>query len=477
MRLPHVIVVAALCAVGARAQYSGAPFDELLKSRRQSAGLPSVAAGLSVDGETYWTGAVGYADVENKTPATARSMYRVASISKTITAVAIMRLVEQKKIALDFNIRTYVPAYPVKKWDITVRQLLNHTSGFRTYRKGEFSNLRRFANTIETVYYLAGDELEHQPGSKYLYSTLSYNLLAAAVEHVSGEPFETYLVANVFEPAGMEATRLDRHEPIVPGRVRGYRKNKYRELENAEMVDISVKFAGGGVLSNVEDLLDFGEALLDGSLLSSASIKEMTRPTKLADGSTVDYGLGVALYRDEEGRFSYGHEGAGNGFRSALRIYPEQKAVVVWLCNMRGEGEEPFANEIAELYFDQAATTTTSKKSSAEYLYNVALESGVEEAIADYYALAADSLDSYRVNAEELRTTGAQLVELGRRADAIAIFSLATVEYPNYVEGYVGLGDAYLADGNRGHALRAYKRALALDPDHAYAKTRLNELE
>jgi CubicO group peptidase (beta-lactamase class C family) len=131
--------------------------------------IPSISAGISVKGKIFWLGASGYSDVENSVHVNTGSIYRVASISKSITAVAVMQLIEQGKLALDENVNKYIPYFPPKKWKFTIRQLLNHTSGIRDYRSGEFNSKDFYPSVREAITLLKKDSLQFKPGKIFIY--------------------------------------------------------------------------------------------------------------------------------------------------------------------------------------------------------------------------------------------------------------------------------------------------------------------
>ena len=168
-------------------------FDEYLNQYLQIKNVPSISAGLLKEGKIKWINAVGKSDIENNVPASTASLYRIASISKPITAVAILQLWERGLISLDTDARAYIPDFPVKKYKFTIRQLLNHTSGIRNYKEGEFDNKKFYATTDDALKLLAYDSLVFEPGTKYAYTTLGYTLLAAIIENVSKTTFENYL--------------------------------------------------------------------------------------------------------------------------------------------------------------------------------------------------------------------------------------------------------------------------------------------
>ncbi|MGQ9643345.1 MAG: serine hydrolase domain-containing protein, partial [Ignavibacterium sp.] len=178
--------------------------------------IPSISAGVYKKGKIFWLDAKGLIDLENFVPAKNTSLYRIASITKPITAVAVMQLYEKGLIDLDADINTYVPYFPKKKWKLTVRHILNHTGGIRSYRSEEEFNSKMFYSTIkDAVLTFANDDLLFEPGTKYNYTSLGYSLLAAMIENVSKTSFENYLRKNIFEPAGMKATRIDRQRSII----------------------------------------------------------------------------------------------------------------------------------------------------------------------------------------------------------------------------------------------------------------------
>ena len=175
--------------------------DEYLNQYLLIKNVPSISAGLMTQGKITWLKSVGIADIENNAPVSTSSLYRIASISKPITAVAILQLWERGLVSLDTDARSYIPNFPAKKYKFTIRQLLNHTAGIRNYKEGEFDSKKFYATTDEALRLFAYDSLIFEPGTKYAYTSLGYNLLAAIIEKVSKTSFENYLKNNVFLPA------------------------------------------------------------------------------------------------------------------------------------------------------------------------------------------------------------------------------------------------------------------------------------
>ncbi len=269
--------------------------DEYLSQYLENKNVPSISAGLLERGEIIWNGSIGKSDIENNVPVSTASLYRIASISKPITAVAILQLWERGLLNLDTDVRTYLPNFPVKKYKFTVRQLLSHTAGIRNYREGEFDSKKFYPTTDDALKLLAYDSLVFEPGAKYAYTSLGYNLLAAIIEKVSKSSYEDYLKTNIFLPAGMQSTMIDKQSEIISNRTRGYEKNAFRRIINAPLADLSIKIAGGGLLSTTKDLLLFSKALMENKLLKQSTLDMMVERTKLKSGKEINYGLGFFI--------------------------------------------------------------------------------------------------------------------------------------------------------------------------------------
>ena len=220
-------------------------FDDFVALQMKLDKTPGLTIGFIKD-NFEWVKGYGFADLENKVPARAESAYRLASVTKSMTAVAIMQLVEKKKIDLDAEVQTYVPYFPKKQWPVTVRQVLGHIGGISHYKDPEKElHIKEHRSTREAIAIFQDFDLVAEPGTRYHSSSDGYNLLGALVESASGMSFGEYMKQNVWGPAGMSSTRMDDPEDVIPNRVRGYRLLK-GEVKNSEFIDISSRFAAGG---------------------------------------------------------------------------------------------------------------------------------------------------------------------------------------------------------------------------------------
>lgn len=478
MKLP-LLIIALFCVLADTPLFAQnteiAAADEFLTKYYHYKQVPSVSAGLMKDGKIAWQGSRGFADLENKVPAKPETVYRIASISKIITSAAIIRLASLGRINLDEDILYYLQGIPKKRWRFTVRQVLNHTSGLRTYYGGEFDSKAAFANIDEVMQYLAKDTLMHEPGTKYLYSSLSYTYLAALIEKATGMSFTEYMQKYIFDPAGMTQTRYDMQSQIIPHRAHGYDRGVTRETANAPLADLSIKFPGGGVLSTVEDLLKFGNGLVSGAFFPKNYLDTMMQITRLKNGSTENYGLGLAVWKSEDGKTLIGHAGGGTGFVSQITIQPESKLVAVHLINTRDSNLENPANELMKLLLNEKMQPV--KKSIADAMFFETLRHGADSAMVLLDKYKKDSSAVYAIAPAELKPVGKYLSAKGKHFDAAKWFAYAYEVNTSDNQLLLQCADAYAVDNNKGMAIRYYKRFLQAEPGNQTVMEKLKKLE
>lgn len=296
-----------------------------------------MVAGYAIDGETIWTGASGYACEDSKTPFTTTTVTRVASIAKPFTAVAIMQLHEKGLIDLDTPIDTYLGGQlPEDKRQITVRQLLAHTSGIPQYAdEDEIENTTHYASLQDAMKVFIERPLLFEPGTQYYYTTYGYVVLGRIIEAVTSLTYEAYMKSHVFDVAGMASTRIEYLNQDYPNKACLYH-NSGRRAKEGKQNDLSNRVPGGGYISTLADLIRFGNALLDNRLLSKESLDEMlhTQPVEY-DGNK--YGLGWFFYGPPpHDNLVIGHSGGQTGCTSQLMIIPKSKTVIVVLSNTSG---------------------------------------------------------------------------------------------------------------------------------------------
>jgi serine beta-lactamase-like protein LACTB len=310
------------------------PLRGLAKQGLEKTNAPGLAVALVKNDKLAWTEGFGFADVENEVPVRPNTAFRIASISKPITATAVMQLVQRGLVGLDDPIQRYVPSFPDKGAPVSIRHLLTHTSGIRHYKDGEFDNKESYDSLEQAFTIFKDDPLLFPPGSKYSYSTYGYNLLAGVIERVSGVSFEQYLERHIWGPAEMADTRLEHPQEIVKHRARQYVHDEAAGLRNAPYADLSIKWAGGGMISTASDLARFHIALNRGKLIDPKTLDEMYTTATLTDGTKTEYGLGWQSVL-AEGRRWIAHSGGATGGTTYLLRSPEDKLAVVILANVQ----------------------------------------------------------------------------------------------------------------------------------------------
>ncbi len=334
------LVVTVFAASGLRAaepdpaEERFASVTKYLAAEQARQGIPGMSVAIVEDNKLVWSRGFGLADVENDVPATPQTVYRIGSVSKMITATAVMQLVQSGRISLRASVRDYVPELPDKGETITVRHVLAHLSGIRHFRTaGEFLNREPYARLVDTLAVFKDDPLVARPGERYVYSTWAYNLLGLVVERVSGEPYGDYLAKQVFEPVGMTATGLDDVRAVIPHRARGYARTPEEVLLNSPYIDLSVRYPGDGIVSTAEDLARFAAAFNAGKILEQSVRQVMTTEHRNAAGEPVGGGLGCFV-RDLDGRKIIGHAGTTAQASAFLLIVPGDDVAVAVLTNL-----------------------------------------------------------------------------------------------------------------------------------------------
>ena len=328
---------------------------------------PGISAAIVENGEIVWSAGFGMADLENRAPATSATLYRLGSVSKSLTATGAMQLWEAGKLDLDAPVQKYCPAFPQKEAPITTREVLGHLSGIRHYKghsqdDPEIGNTRHFDNPIAGgLQFFANDPLVDKPGNKFHYSTQGYTLVGCVMQGASGENYVAYVTEHVLAPAGMTQTRPDDRFAIIPNRTRFYAKNKSGAIENADFLDSSYKIPGGGWLSSADDMAKFEMAMLNDRIVSRATRDIMWTPLKAADGKENGYALGWGWGSSEAaGVRDVGHSGGQQGTSTFFGIAPDLCDGVVVLVNLEDVDADALAAELMKVI---VSTSNTSQPS------------------------------------------------------------------------------------------------------------------
>lgn len=330
--------------------------ERTIETALEKQGIPGLSIALSYHGR-HWSAGFGLADVEQQVPVTPETVFRFASISKPITAVAVLKLVESGQIDLDAPINRYLPHYPRQRWPVSCKNLLTHQAGIRHYRGHELESTHHYTALPDTLAIFKNDPLEFEPASKYLYSTYGFNLLGAIVEEVTGRGFVSYLRNAVFEPAGMTSTRDDDAEALIPHRAAGYRKGPTGTLKRSALSDISNKIPGGGLCGTALDLVAFAEALDRDTLLRPETIALMNTEVPTRDHRPTGYALGWNVGH-RRGVREVWHTGSQPQVSTILYTQPDRDLAIAILSNLEDARVKELAQHIADTITSPAPATS-----------------------------------------------------------------------------------------------------------------------
>ena len=374
--------------------------DMLLNTLVSEKKVPGLSITVLKEGKTILQKGYGYADLENKTPVDpTKTIFRIASVSKPIAATALAQMVVDGLIDLDASFYEYVPYYPKKKWDFTIRHLASHTAGIRGYQGVEYGLNEPY--TIKAgIDVFKDDDLVFEPGHGYLYNSFDWVLVSLAMQEASGMPFEDYVRQKVLDPLGMESTFPESRpdyfteespegelNPDNSGKLHPSKEFRPKNFESEKQRTVSIgeeqssrlrylpehvskfhsknrlgfrtaipvnnfyKLAGGGYLSTSEDIAKFGQGHLDGAILSEETRCQFLT-SQTVKGKPTYYGLGWQVSEDAKGRSFYGHIGNGVGGYSNLFVYPETGMVFAILVNCTDPKIQEGLDEVITVLID-----------------------------------------------------------------------------------------------------------------------------
>jgi len=314
-------------------------------------GQPGAAVIVRKNGETILRKGYGMADLELGVPVAPDMVFRLGSITKQFTAVSILRLAEQGKLGLQDEITKFLPDYPTQGRKITIEHLLTHTSGIQSYTDlAEWLPLGRKDFTLEELIDLFKDKpMQFEPAEQWSYNNSGYILLGAVIEKVSGKTYEAFVDETIFRPLGMKSSYYGSAERIIPRRVPGYQEGK-GGFVNAPYLSMTQPYAAGSLLSTVDDLAAWSDAVFSGKLVKKEWLDKAFTPYKLSDGESSGYGYGWFI-ADFGGHRSIEHGGGINGFTTYEMTFPEDRIFLAILTNsaIAGRAPEPRAVKIAWL--------------------------------------------------------------------------------------------------------------------------------
>jgi CubicO group peptidase (beta-lactamase class C family) len=337
-------------AQGAADAATASRLDSLARAYLASAPTPGLAVFVLQGDDTLLLRGYGFADLEDSTRATPRTVFRIGSITKQFTAALVMQLVQEGRIALDDTIQKFLPDFPAQGHRVTIRHLLTHTSGIKSYTDlgPEWQRVQRLDLSKDTLMALfATKPFDFAPGERYRYDNSGYYLLGVILEQVTGRTYQQLVEERLSRPLELADTRYCGTREIIPRRAQGYARPP-DGFVNAPWISMTQPYSAGALCSTVLDLVRWTGALWAGRVVAQASLQAMTTPGRLNDGRSTGYGFGLVM-DSLAGHFRVSHGGGINGFTSALAHFPDDGVTVAVLDNTGNVSPDQLADRLARV--------------------------------------------------------------------------------------------------------------------------------
>ncbi|REH52429.1 CubicO group peptidase (beta-lactamase class C family) [Tenacibaculum gallaicum] len=427
---------------------------------------------IAKNGSVLFKKAYGFAHLGHKVKNRTDTKFNQGSIGKTFTAVAILQLIQQKKIKLTDKIGDYLPNYPNKiaRDSVTIAHLLTHTSGLpHFFARKSFINgskdLYRFANNFSSLY--ENEPMESKPGEIFSYRNTNYLILGRIIETVTGKEYNKYLESNIYSAASMENTgNYDLDHPINNA-AEGYTTSEV----HPDKLKINIHTypvrggAHGGGYTTLDDLYKFSQALQNYKLLNGKYTSLYTTPLN----KDSHYGYGMQFSNPDKGTI-YGHTGGHYGVGNEWRVYKQEGYTVIILTNK--DANKGFLD--ARYFIEKTIAGSTPKLDNYFFTKKVIkayLNSGLEQ------AKATIKNSKFKLSEIELNTEGYEMIKRGFYKKAIDLFTLEVLFFPESYDAYDSLGEAYMENGQIKKAIKNYQKSLKLNPDNTNAVEKLKELK
>ena len=336
---------------------------DALLAKAYAANGPGAAVIVTQDGKTIYTAGRGLADIAAKRPIRASDSFRLGSITKQFASATLLKLVDQGKLSLDDPLSKFIPDYPAPGKAVTVRQLLNHTSGIANYTEilGWMveANTAKAHTTSELIAVFKDQPADFKAGEQWKYDNSGYVLVGAIIERVTGKPWADAVADAITRPLHLSSIRSGVGEESIPAMVKGYTDQDGKPAP-AMVIHMSVPGAAGALVGNVADMAGWANALHNGKVVAPATYQAMITPTKTSDGKTAPYGYALEI-GDVRGRTEIGHNGGIFGFATDSIYLPQQKIFVAVLANSDSPQSQPgtVARRLAALAMGDPFPTLT----------------------------------------------------------------------------------------------------------------------
>jgi CubicO group peptidase (beta-lactamase class C family) len=451
--------------------------------------VPGFAISVVEDNRVVYTAAFGVKNVtRSDDPITTRSLFHMASITKTFVATSIMQLVEAGKIDLDAPVVKYLPYFRMadeRYKIITVRQMVTHTSGMPDEDDYEWNKPQYDVDALERYVRSLGNlKLEFAPGERFRYSNMAFEVLGDVIAKVSGESFEDYVQRHILSPLGMKDSTLLVKQADPKLLAWGHELGETGDPFPSRVYPYNrIHSPSSDLHSNVLDMArwaiaNMNRGELDGArILKSSTYEVMWKSAGKFNGKASP--VGISWFLDNyKGNKVISHTGADPGFLAGLAMLPDKKIAVVWMANADWI---PNADGVTEAALDVALgrkpKPIEGKRSIARAMFSTYSNSGIEAAIKQYETVKKLRPDAYNFRPGQLNALGHYLLRSGHTKDAIRIFQLNVAAYPASADALDALGEAYEKDGDKALAISNYEKALQFHRKQAHAAAALKRLK
>lgn len=416
---------------------------------------------VSENGKVIYRNAFGYANLGTKEQLITESAFYLASVSKQFTSMAIMILKEKNKLKYSDKLSKYFPEFPAYADDVTIKQLMTHTSGIPNhYRLGAYKPNLKNSDVLEIL--IKQKSLDFNPGDRYSYSNGGYVLLAMIAEKASGVPFHIFMDENIFKPLGMNKTLVfDESKPKVKNRALGY--NMFNELNDYEILTTGA----GGIYSTINDLFLWDQSLYTEILVTRESINEAFTPTVLNDGKISNYGFGWAITGNNQNK-SVSHGGSLAGFRTYIKRDITKKNAYIILTNNGNAVKLTEINNAIENILGNSSYALPKIPISAK-LIDLLEVNNTETALNLTREILKNQQNEYQIDELVINGIGYKYLNEGNMETAIAIFKFNIELNPTSSNVFDSMGEAYMNKGDTTQAIINYKKSIQLHPNNSNA--------
>ncbi len=426
-------------------------------------------------GSVVYKKGFGFANMEWQIPNTTNTRFKIASLGKQFTALMILQLVQEGKLALEGKICDYIPEYPKESGKIiTIHQLLTHTSGIPNYHiiPDQDANQNLSYTREEYMALFSSKKLMFNPGTHYYYSNLGYYVLGCILERVSGKSYMQLIKEKIFEPSGMNNSCTEEEKLVIPNLASGY-EFIYSGYKPARHRNSSQVFGAGHVITTVEDFFKYDKALHNNILLSDKYQKLINTPFI----NNYGYGWNIEYYprSNIDSVTLASHDGGTYGFSSVAYRFIEDNKLIVALSNTSPYDMHGIASSIGRILYDREKIFP--KKSYVERFAITLNGFGVDSAINQYYYLKKNESELYELDGVEFNLLGYNYLRNKQLKEAMAVFKINVEAFPNVGDPYDSLAEAYMLMNEKDLAILNYNKALKLDPNNSNAKVMLKKLQ